>query len=195
MISFTKAPTKTEPLSSQRKHTALKSIRPNKRVFSWMLDLQSRSLSYSSSAAAIVAVRTIQEGQRSNWKRKLIKSIYNSSLLDLIFHRIGRVLWKKCSTIALKRSRIMECDEYCGYCLIKCHREMPINSQIENYSCRFILDMHGQNNNKKNYKGNLGSTETATRCRLPSRGLHGDGNGTGTPWKRFWQAGDGMDTR
>lgn len=60
------------------------------RLRSSTLLLQSSSASYSaSSAAAIQAERTISEGPRNDWTRGEIKSIYDSPVLDLLFHGVG----------------------------------------------------------------------------------------------------------
>ena len=45
--------------------------------------------SYSSSAAAIQAERTIKEGPRNDWTRDEIKAVYDSPLLDLLFHGVS----------------------------------------------------------------------------------------------------------
>lgn len=72
----------------------IRSIRPNRRAFSSsMLDLQPRSLTYTSSAAAIEADRTIRQGPRNDWKRDEIKSIYDSPLLDLLFHGVRTYIY------------------------------------------------------------------------------------------------------
>ncbi|MED6226652.1 biotin synthase, partial [Stylosanthes scabra] len=42
--------------------------------------------SSSPSAAAIQAERTIKEGHRNDWTRPEVKSIYDSPILDLLFH-------------------------------------------------------------------------------------------------------------
>ncbi|CAL5414079.1 unnamed protein product [Camellia sinensis] len=60
--------------------------------------LNLHSSSYSSSAAEIQAERTIRDGPRHDWTRDEIKSIYDSPLLDLLFHGTGG------------------CSEDCSYC-------------------------------------------------------------------------------
>ncbi|PKI74174.1 hypothetical protein CRG98_005412, partial [Punica granatum] len=47
---------------------------------------QLSSCSYTSSAAAAHAERTVREGPRNDWARDEIKSIYDSPVLDLLFH-------------------------------------------------------------------------------------------------------------
>jgi hypothetical protein len=48
------------------------------------------SLCYSSSsAAAIQAEKTIKDGPRNDWTRQEIKDVYDSPLLDLLFHGVS----------------------------------------------------------------------------------------------------------
>ena len=48
------------------------------------------SLCYSSSsAAAIQAEKTIKDGPRNDWTRQEIKEVYDSPLLDLLFHGVS----------------------------------------------------------------------------------------------------------
>ena len=50
----------------------------------------SSSASYStSSAAAVQAERAISEGPRNDWTRDEIKSVYDSPVLDLLFHGVS----------------------------------------------------------------------------------------------------------
>lgn len=42
----------------------------------------------SSSSAAVEAERCIRDGARNDWKREEIKSIYDSPILDLLFHAV-----------------------------------------------------------------------------------------------------------
>lgn len=42
----------------------------------------------SSSAAEAEAERTIREGSRNDWSRDEIKAVYDSSVLDLLFHGV-----------------------------------------------------------------------------------------------------------
>lgn len=60
------------------------------RAFSASAQLSSSSSSsYSSSAAAVYAERTIRDGPRNDWARDEIKSIYDSPVLDLLFHGVS----------------------------------------------------------------------------------------------------------
>lgn len=52
-----------------------------------------RQLHYASSAAAIEAERTIREGPRNDWARGEIKSIYDSPVLDLLFHGVSNFFY------------------------------------------------------------------------------------------------------
>ncbi len=49
----------------------------------------SYSSSSSASAAAVQAERTIREGPRNDWTHQDIKDIYDSPLLDLLFHGVS----------------------------------------------------------------------------------------------------------
>lgn len=60
------------------------SLRPSKKF----LALHSSCSCYSASAAAIEAERTIREGPRHDWSKYDIKSIYDSPVLDLLFHGV-----------------------------------------------------------------------------------------------------------
>lgn len=53
-----------------------------------LLQSSSSFSSYSSSAAAVEAERAIRDGPRNDWTRPEIKSIYDSPLLDLLFHGV-----------------------------------------------------------------------------------------------------------
>lgn len=44
---------------------------------------------FSTSAAAVQAEKTIREGPRNDWSRDEIKSVYDSPVLDLLFHGVG----------------------------------------------------------------------------------------------------------
>ncbi|KAJ6377807.1 hypothetical protein OIU78_028098 [Salix suchowensis] len=61
-----------------------------KSIFRSQLRLNSVTLSSlcysSSSAAAIQAEKTIKDGPRNDWTRQEIKDVYDSPLLDLLFH-------------------------------------------------------------------------------------------------------------
>lgn len=70
-------------------------VRSIRRPLSSLILLQSYAPNYSSlsvSAAAVEAERCIKEGPRNNWTRDEIKSIYDSPLLDLLFHGV-RILF------------------------------------------------------------------------------------------------------
>lgn len=43
---------------------------------------------FSSSAAALEAERSVREGARNDWRKEEIKSIYDSPILDLLFHAV-----------------------------------------------------------------------------------------------------------
>ncbi|KAI0500188.1 hypothetical protein KFK09_018397 [Dendrobium nobile] len=47
--------------------------------------------SFSTSAAAVEAERTIRDGYRNDWSKEEIKSIYDSPILDLVLHGVS--LW------------------------------------------------------------------------------------------------------
>jgi hypothetical protein len=42
----------------------------------------------TSSAAAIQAEKTIKNGPRNDWTKQEVKSIYDSPILDLLFHGV-----------------------------------------------------------------------------------------------------------
>ncbi|KAL3506703.1 hypothetical protein ACH5RR_032085 [Cinchona calisaya] len=73
-----------------------------------------------SSAAAAEAERCIREGSRNNWSRDEIKSIYDSPLLDLLFHgaQVHRHAQnfrevQQCTLLSIKTGG---CSEDCSYC-------------------------------------------------------------------------------
>lgn len=43
---------------------------------------------FSSSAAALEAERSVRDGARNDWRKEEIKSIYDSPILDLLFHAV-----------------------------------------------------------------------------------------------------------
>jgi hypothetical protein len=43
----------------------------------------------TSSAAAIQAEKTIKNGPRNDWTKQEVKSIYDSPILDLLFHGVN----------------------------------------------------------------------------------------------------------
>ncbi|KAK3444045.1 hypothetical protein EUGRSUZ_A00256 [Eucalyptus grandis] len=74
----------------------------------------------SSSAAAVHADRTIIEGPRNDWSRDEIKSIYDSPVLDLLFHgaQVHRHAHnfrevQQCTLLSIKTGG---CSEDCSYC-------------------------------------------------------------------------------
>ncbi|KAK6930597.1 Radical SAM [Dillenia turbinata] len=83
--------------------------------------IQVRVLQFSSaSAAAVEAERTIREGPRHDWNRHEIKSIYDSPLLDLLFHgaQVHRHAQnfrevQQCTLLSIKTGG---CSEDCSYC-------------------------------------------------------------------------------
>lgn len=78
------------------------------------------SSSSSSSAAAIEAERTIKEGPRNDWTRDEIKAVYDSPVLDLLFHgaQVHRHAHnfrevQQCTLLSIKTGG---CSEDCSYC-------------------------------------------------------------------------------
>ncbi|KAG6768680.1 hypothetical protein POTOM_027607 [Populus tomentosa] len=79
------------------------------------------SLCYSSSsAAAIQAEKTIKDGLRNDWTRQEIKEVYDSPLLDLLFHgaQVHRYAHnfrevQQCTLLSIKTGG---CSEDCSYC-------------------------------------------------------------------------------
>ncbi|XP_021773448.1 biotin synthase-like [Chenopodium quinoa] len=76
--------------------------------------------SSSSSAAAIQAERTIKDGPRFDWTRPEIQSIYDSPVLDLLFHgaQVHRHAHnfrevQQCTLLSIKTGG---CSEDCSYC-------------------------------------------------------------------------------
>lgn len=83
------------------------------------LHFQSAS-SFSASSAAVEAERCIREGVRNDWKREEIKSIYDSPVLDLLFHaaQVHRHAHnfrevQQCTLLSIKTGG---CSEDCSYC-------------------------------------------------------------------------------
>ncbi|KAK9201017.1 hypothetical protein WN944_016218 [Citrus x changshan-huyou] len=92
------------------------SLRPSKKF----LALHSSCSCYSASAAAIEAERTIREGPRHDWSKDDIKSIYDSPVLDLLFHgaQVHRHAHnfrevQQCTLLSIKTGG---CSEDCSYC-------------------------------------------------------------------------------
>ncbi|KAL6342639.1 hypothetical protein AAG906_012503 [Vitis piasezkii] len=85
-----------------------------------LLQSSSSFSSYSSSAAAVEAERAIRDGPRNDWTRPEIKSIYDSPLLDLLFHgaQVHRNAHnfrevQQCTLLSVKTGG---CSEDCSYC-------------------------------------------------------------------------------
>lgn len=66
-------------------------LRPQLRASVLLLHSPCASFSSSSSSAAIQAERTIREGSRNDWTRDEIKSVYDSPVLDLLFHGVSKI--------------------------------------------------------------------------------------------------------
>ncbi|THG07339.1 biotin synthase, mitochondrial [Camellia sinensis] len=96
----------------------IRTICPNRRpLLSMILNLHSSSYS---SCAEIQAERTIRDGPRHDWTRDEIKSIYDSPLLDLLFHgaQVHRHAHnfrevQQCTLLSIKTGG---CSEDCSYC-------------------------------------------------------------------------------
>ncbi|XP_074585555.1 biotin synthase, mitochondrial-like [Curcuma longa] len=78
------------------------------------------SSTLASSAAAVEAERTIRDGPRNDWNRDEINSIYESPILDLLFHgaQVHRQSHKfrevqQCTLLSIKTGG---CSEDCSYC-------------------------------------------------------------------------------
>ncbi|OWM72917.1 hypothetical protein CDL15_Pgr016549 [Punica granatum] len=56
---------------------------------SFRLNRSSSCCFYTSLAAAVHAKKAIREGPRNDWARDEIKSIYDSLVLDLLFHGVS----------------------------------------------------------------------------------------------------------
>ncbi|KAL9240633.1 hypothetical protein vseg_014830 [Gypsophila vaccaria] len=76
--------------------------------------------SYTPSAAAVLAESTIKNGARHDWSRAEIKSIYDSPVLDLLFHgaQVHRHAHnfrevQQCTLLSIKTGG---CSEDCSYC-------------------------------------------------------------------------------
>jgi len=69
--------------------------------------LHSSHACFSASAAAVHAERTIKEGPRNDWSRDEVKSIYDSPILDLLFH--GVILSTFCFNGFLQKSIFCFC--------------------------------------------------------------------------------------
>ncbi|KAK7404315.1 hypothetical protein VNO78_05108 [Psophocarpus tetragonolobus] len=86
----------------------------------WSLHSSYAYSSASVSAAAIHANRTIKDGPTNNWTRDEVKSIYDSPILDLLFHgaQVHRHAHnfrevQQCTLLSIKTGG---CSEDCSYC-------------------------------------------------------------------------------
>lgn len=93
-------------------------LRSQSRSSIWVLQ-HCNSFS-TSSAAAIQAEKTIQNGPRSDWTKDEVKSIYDSPILDLLFHgaQVHRHAHnfrevQQCTLLSVKTGG---CSEDCSYC-------------------------------------------------------------------------------
>ncbi|KAL8507622.1 hypothetical protein ACS0TY_018237 [Phlomoides rotata] len=75
---------------------------------------------FSSSAAALEAERSVRDGPRNDWSKEEIKSIYDSPILDLLFHaaQVHRHAHnfrevQQCTLLSIKTGG---CSEDCSYC-------------------------------------------------------------------------------
>ncbi|CAL0304329.1 unnamed protein product [Lupinus luteus] len=75
---------------------------------------------FSSSAAAVQAEKAIKDGPRNDWTRDEIKSVYDSPILDLLFHgaQVHRHAHnfrevQQCTLMSIKTGG---CSEDCSYC-------------------------------------------------------------------------------
>ncbi|KAF4390298.1 hypothetical protein F8388_019953 [Cannabis sativa] len=95
--------------------------------------LQFQLSSYSSSAAAIQAERTVKEGPRNDWTRDEIKAVYDSPVLDLLFHgaQVHRHAHnfrevQQCTLLSIKTGG---CSEDCSYCPQSSRYDTGVKSQ------------------------------------------------------------------
>ncbi|XP_062107731.1 biotin synthase, mitochondrial [Humulus lupulus] len=95
--------------------------------------LQLQLSSYSSSAAAIQAERTVKEGPRNDWTRNEIKAVYDSPVLDLLFHgaQVHRHAHnfrevQQCTLLSIKTGG---CSEDCSYCPQSSRYDTGVKSQ------------------------------------------------------------------
>ncbi|KAM7489961.1 hypothetical protein LguiB_027445 [Lonicera macranthoides] len=100
----------------------IRSVRPSSRFLHHHHHRQHSLyfLSTSTSAAAVEAERTLEQGPRNNWTRDEIKSVYDSPLLDLLFHgaQVHRYAHnfrevQQCTLLSIKTGG---CSEDCSYC-------------------------------------------------------------------------------
>lgn len=98
---------------------------------------------FSTSVAAVESERTIRDGPRNDWTRGEIKSIYDSPILDLLFHgaQVHRHVHKfrevqQCTLLSIKTGG---CSEDCSYCPqssryntgVKAHKLMDKDAVIQ----------------------------------------------------------------
>ncbi|POO03371.1 CofH family [Trema orientale] len=95
--------------------------------------LQLHSWYSSSSAAATQAERTIKEGPRNDWSRDEIKAVYDSPVLDLLFHgaQVHRHAHnfrevQQCTLLSIKTGG---CSEDCSYCPQSSRYDTGVKSQ------------------------------------------------------------------
>ncbi|PNY09345.1 biotin synthase-like protein [Trifolium pratense] len=84
------------------------------------LDIRTDSEPDSADAAAIQAEKTINNGPRNDWTKEEVKSIYDSPILDLLFHgaQVHRHAHnfrevQQCTLLSVKTGG---CSEDCSYC-------------------------------------------------------------------------------
>ncbi|XP_047322881.1 biotin synthase, mitochondrial-like [Impatiens glandulifera] len=111
----------------------VRSVRLSRRPFRWMIPSQYSDYSTSPSASAIHADRTIREGPRTNWTKDEVKSIYDSPVLDLLFHgaQVHRNAHnfrevQQCTLLSIKTGG---CSEDCSYCPQSSRYNTGVNSQ------------------------------------------------------------------
>ncbi|KAE9616401.1 putative biotin synthase [Lupinus albus] len=88
---------------------------------------------FSSSAAAVQAEKTIKDGPRNDWTRDEIKSVYDSPILDLLFHgaEVHRNAHnfrevQQCTLMSIKTGG---CSEDCSYCPQSSRYDTGLKSQ------------------------------------------------------------------
>ncbi|WJX51055.1 biotin synthase [Trifolium repens] len=98
-------------------------LRSQSRSSIWVLNHSSNGYCNSfstSSAAGIQAEKTIRNGPRNDWTKEEVKSIYDSPILDLLFHgaQVHRHAHnfrevQQCTLLSVKTGG---CSEDCSYC-------------------------------------------------------------------------------
>ncbi|OIW08810.1 hypothetical protein TanjilG_16391 [Lupinus angustifolius] len=88
---------------------------------------------FSSSAAAVQAEKAIKDGPRNDWTRDEIKSVYDSPILDLLFHgaQVHRHAHnfrevQQCTLMSIKTGG---CSEDCSYCPQSSRYDTGLKSQ------------------------------------------------------------------